>query len=321
VPRDHPYRFLLLLHLATVYQDDESLAQHALDLQREALQTWPTMLPGFSRPELAWYRRAELYALTLMELRNRERLGGRVRSPTDQPPPDHLFPREERDPAKKLQFIGESGEYEAGGIAWKQMDRVPSDAYQIVLQLMLWRPTDYRLYWLFGELLNAQGQVEGAYYVLNMLRSNTLWRSRELERHFRVLREAVGPYKELFTDINATGEDRRKQATLLWWLRPRGNLLPPGIGVLADEASGLALTTDTGGAAGPVLPPAPQVEKAAPPPSPAGSALPDWRPMTVSFLTGIVVAILGILQWQQWRRRKKALNSGIPQNSELRTQN
>src|SRR5690348_12910135 len=43
VPQDHPTRFLLLLNLASAYQEDETLLQRAIDTQRQALRAWPDL--------------------------------------------------------------------------------------------------------------------------------------------------------------------------------------------------------------------------------------------------------------------------------------
>ncbi|MGH7223540.1 MAG: hypothetical protein ACRELF_09955, partial [Gemmataceae bacterium] len=133
---DDPLRFLLLLHRAALYQEldpsNDELQQRALRFQEEGLQSWPAFVPGWNRWESSWYRRAEQYTMTLMELRRQE-LSNRQRGRAHQmPPPDRLFPRDTRDPAKKVRFVGESGKYEAGGIARNQMDRLPPDAVSIV---------------------------------------------------------------------------------------------------------------------------------------------------------------------------------------------
>lgn len=304
VPHDHALRVLLLLNLAAVCQEDESLLPRALQLQREALRSWPSLVPGWNRAGSTWSRHVEQYVLALMELRNREAIlrGGRpIREPL---PPDALFPIEERDRAKKVQFLGESGEYEAGGIAWKQFERLPADAAPIVLQLLLWRPSDTRLLWLYGEVQNARGKVDWAYSILNdVVRKNDLWRNRELDRHIRVLGDAVVPYRELFTDSTGFGENLRKQALLLWALAPRGALLAPPLGAAANEIGGVAASTDLANSkVGRQNLEAVAAEVEDTPRS--GTALPDWRQLAVSFVAGAIVAVLGILQWQQWRRRR-----------------
>ena len=305
VPRDNALRVPLLLNLAAVYQEDDSLLQRALGLQREALMSWPDLFPGWNRDESAWFRHVEQYVLAVMESRNREAFlrGGR---PAREPlAPDRLFPREERDPAKKVQFVGESGEYEAGGIAWKQMERLPADADQVVLQLLLWRPHDTRLLWLYGELQNARGRVDWAYYLLNeQVRKNDLWRNRELDRHLQILSAADKVYKELFTDSTGSGENLRKQALLLWSLVPRGGLLGSPVGAAANEVGGVAACVDLSSLSFERKPsgsPSPRAADGAL----SNTVLPDWRHLTVSFITGMVVAVLGLLQWQQWRRHRR----------------
>jgi hypothetical protein len=279
--------------------------QRAIQLQREALKNWPALVPGWNRVESAWFRHVEQYVLALMELRNREAILRRGQPAREQLPPDLLFPLEERDLAKKVQFVGESGEYEAGGIAWQQLERLPADADQVVHQLLLWRPSDTRLLWLYGELQNAHGKVDWAYYILNdRVRDMDQWRNRELNRHILVLREALAPYRELFADSSGFGENLRKQALLLWSLTPRGALLAPPLGAAASEIGGVAASTDPANVSAGRQPLDSQNAEATEV-ARSDTALPDWRQLTVSFVAGMVVAVLSILQWQEWRRHRR----------------
>lgn len=299
-------RGLLLLNLAAACQEDDSLLQRALQLQREALKSWPALVPGWNRKESAWFRRVEQYVLTLMELRNREAILRGGRPPREQLPPDLLFPQEERDLAKKVQFVGESGEYEAGGIAWKQFERLPADADRIVLQLLLWRPSDIRLLWLYGELQNAQGKVDSSFQILNnQIRDQDQWRNRELDRHIRVLRDGLAAYRELFVDSSSGfGDNLRKQALLLWLLAPRGALLAPPLGAAVNEVGGVAAFADPADL-NVERPSLRAQEVVAAEAAPSGTALPDWRQLGVSFVAGMVVALLWMFQWQQWRRHRR----------------
>lgn len=301
VPPDSPLHFLLLLNLASAYQEEDALLQRAIDLQTAALGSWPPLVPGWSRWESAWYRRAEHYALMLMRLRQREQIRNQGRTVGELPPLDELF--------GNVRFVGHSGQYEAGGIAFEQWNRLPADAEKIALQLLLWRPLDVRLKWMYGELLNVRGQVDWAFSVLDSCKS--LASNRELRRHHLVLRESVDPYKWLFVDSTGSGEDRRKQALLLWTLAPRGALMAPAIGIAANESAGVASATDFTVLSG-MPEPTPQTSDApeAEPPR-SGMALPDWRQLTVSFLAGAVVALLGVFQWQQWRRHRR-MDSTLP---------
>ncbi|HTU22766.1 MAG TPA: tetratricopeptide repeat protein [Gemmataceae bacterium] len=305
VPDNHALRTLLLFNLAAACQEDDSLLPRALQLQREALKSRPALVPGWKRDELSWLRHVEQYVLALMELRNREAIRRGGRPAREQLPPYPLFPIEEPNPAKKVQFLGESGEYEAGGIAWKQFERLPANADSVVLQLLLWRPSDTRLLWLYGELQNVHGKIDGAYYILNdRVRDIDQWRNRELNRHIRVLSDALPCYRELFTDSSGFGENVRKQALLLGMLAPRGALLAPPIGAAANEIGGVAASVDPANLSAGSQSQAAVATDAADA-SQSGWALPDWRQLTVSFIAGMVVAVLWMLQWQQWRRHRR----------------
>jgi len=294
VPPDNSVYFLLLLNLASAYQEDDAMLQRAIEFQTEGLRNWPALFPGWNRWESDWYRRAEQYALTLMRLRQREQIRNQGRPLNELPPLDELF--------GNVRFIGSSGSYEAGGIAFEQGNKLPADAEKIVLQLLLWRPLDPRLNWLHGELLNARGQVDWAFSVLDFCKQ--LASNRELRQHHLVLRESVNVYKALFADGAGPGENVRKQALLLWSLSPRGVLLAPAIGVAANEIGGVAASTDTSNLIGGRQPPESSIAQGANAPR-SGAALPDWRQLTVSFITGVVMAVLGVLQWQQWRRHRR----------------
>jgi hypothetical protein len=85
---------------------------------------------------------------------------------------------------------------------------------------VVWQPHDSRLYWLYGELLNARGDVLGAADVLdNVVQFGGGRGWPELVAHRRVLLEAQDAYKE-------------KQKAL-----DRPQLLP-GVGLPPAEASG-----------------------------------------------------------------------------------
>lgn len=306
VPPDNAVYFLLLLNLASAYQEEDALLQRAIDLETQALRSWPALLPGWNRTESDWYRHAERYALTLMRLRQREQIRTQGRVANELPPLDELF--------GKVRFVGAGGQYEAGGIAFEQREQLTADAEKIVVQLLLWRPLDPRLNWLYGELLNVRGQVDWAFSVLDFCKQ--LASNRELRQHYQVLREAVPIYKELFTDSTGSGEDRRRQALLFWSLLPRGTLLAPAVGAAAYEIGGVAAFTDF------------SILSTEPQPQPArtretqedraprsNTALPEWRQLTVGFFTGVVVALLGVLQWQQWRRHRRVAST-MPSSAE-----
>ena len=219
VPRDSTFRFLLLLNLAAACQEDEGLLQRGAG--DAAGSSGKLAGPGAgleSGGGLVVSPRRRVFSC--LDTAAEPRTGGAAWRPTG---PRSVAARSalsqgRTNPVEEGQFIGANGEYEAGGIAWKQWDRLPADADSVVLQLLLWRPRDLRLFWLYGELLNARGLVDSAYDVLSRVRMNDQWRNQELDRHVRVLADALGPYRELFVDSVGTGETRRKLAMLLWSL-------------------------------------------------------------------------------------------------------
>lgn len=252
-PADAPYRCFLLANLASAYQENEDLLPRALDTQSQALKLWPTQWPGWKRGEGLWYRRVETYALKLMQLRQAEQRLSRGR-PGEYTSVDALFPR--------VRYIGPGGRYQAGGIDFAQWNELPFDAESIVVQLVFWRPFDDRLYWQYGELLNAGGRVDFAYKILDYLYVVRLQRQAELQEHYRILKAAKSMQSSRLSDwgtwIGGSREERKPTAA-------------------ASEPAPVA----------------------------SSAALPDWRTLAVSFATGIIVAVLAMLQWRQWRPRPK----------------
>jgi hypothetical protein len=100
------------------------------------------------------YRGYDAYYLKLLRLRLREQLTKKARTDLVQPP-DALFD-DGKDPPTPVRFVNEAGEFEAGRIADAERVKLLPGALPIVQQLLVWMPEDLRLYWLLGELYNAQ---------------------------------------------------------------------------------------------------------------------------------------------------------------------
>ena len=87
-------------------------------------------------------------------------------------------------------FLGENGKYLPGRISTEELKKLPPDAIAIVQQLLIWFPGDARLYWLLGELLNAEGDVSSAATVFD----ECLWTRRYdaplLREHRQVVQQA-----------------------------------------------------------------------------------------------------------------------------------
>ena len=165
--RQEPNNFLVQSNLATAYQlaGQESRAIATLE---QALAVWPHQLGKVAEPfqvflrsnrwhegAFDFYRRAETYQLKVLRLRDRE---GRARpgSRAQFEAVDALFD-DGQNPPHPVRFVGPSGKFEPGRLAPEERAKLPKDAIDIVQQLLIWLAEDVRLYWLLGELYNAQG--------------------------------------------------------------------------------------------------------------------------------------------------------------------
>lgn len=114
---------------------------------------------GWSEPVYDLNRIYDTYYLKLLRLRWRERMSKKESKATVQLP-DALFD-DKKDPPSPVRFVGEGGEFEPGKLAAAERAKLPKEALAIVQQLIVWMPDDLRLYWLLGEMYNAQGGKQG----------------------------------------------------------------------------------------------------------------------------------------------------------------
>ncbi|MBY0524372.1 MAG: tetratricopeptide repeat protein [Gemmataceae bacterium] len=172
--------FMVSANLGTAYLMIGELRSAAdyLDQALRALQRHPPK--GVSKERLDWYRRVEEAQLKLVRLRLAEqsKAGGK-------PPPIETV-----DDLLGVRFVGDDGSYQAGGIAAAQKEKL-KDARPLVQQLVLWTPDDGRLYWLLGEVLNAEGDMKDAKTVLDQCSDSRRMNAAELRDHRRVLDTAL----------------------------------------------------------------------------------------------------------------------------------
>src|SRR5947209_2972405 len=157
--------FLPLTHLARIHQGRGEWPE-AYEHEYSALRDYPfpESFPNHTKAQLEWFHRVERdYYLPFLRHRPEE---ARQQKVMVSEPVDPLFPapRKGEAPASRqpVEYVGESGHYEAGTIAAAQRAKLPPDALAIVQQVVLWAPEDSRLYWQLGELYNAQGDLEAA---------------------------------------------------------------------------------------------------------------------------------------------------------------
>jgi tetratricopeptide (TPR) repeat protein len=169
--------FMVFANLATANQYAGRL-DRAIGYLPTVRDIWPQEWPGLSKEQLEWYRRVEKYHLDLAKLRYREIAGG-AKPPNSL---DNLF--------GTVRFVGESGQYEAGTLAAKEREKLPKDALAIVQQLQMWLPEDTRLYWLIGELYNAEGDVEAAAKIFDDCVWGRRFDNTELREHLKIVQAA-----------------------------------------------------------------------------------------------------------------------------------
>lgn len=176
--------FMVLSNLATAYELAGQL-ERVPDYLQQARLAWPDEAPGMSKEQLAWYKTVDRLQFRLALLRRAElaRQPAGVRFHPEGM--DGLFGE------PPVQYVGESGAYEAGKLAAKEQAKLPKDSLASLQQLVLWFPDDTRLLWQVGELLNAQGQVSEAYDILDdCVGAARRYDSKELKEHRRILQEA-----------------------------------------------------------------------------------------------------------------------------------
>jgi hypothetical protein len=284
--------FLIQVNLAAAYELNGDL-ELALRHQQMALDLWPAVFAPWKQPfGASWFRECERYNMHLLQSRIAESRQGRLPGLVDIDP---LFPR--------LRFVGPgpNGDYEPGGLAQSVRDQLPPNAMEIVLQLVLWKPQDARLWWLLAELLNANGYVTEAFDIMAELVENGN-RFRGLHEHRKILEPAAKVDRQLRLPHN-------KNLLLSYFTAlPPGVLAPPGVGTFAFRAGAVApFLLGHMEESPPVGPMGPAGGTAVPPPPPQIAF--NWRHVTVGFAFGFLVAALLGFQWQEWRRRRMAQGS------------
>jgi hypothetical protein len=153
---------------------------------------FPSEFPGLDKTRLAWLKRVERdYYLPFLAHRAEEARRGRASRLNDDPDPIFPIAVPPKRPDNPVRFVGEDGRYAVGGIAAAERKKLPPDALAIVQQLVLWHPQDARLFWLLGELYNADGDVETAAGILDICTYAMGYSNPTVIEHRRALKAAA----------------------------------------------------------------------------------------------------------------------------------
>jgi tetratricopeptide (TPR) repeat protein len=213
--------FMVFANLATAEQQAGQI-ERAVSHLEQALKVWPQQWPGLSMEQLRWYHQAEKYHLNLA----RYRWTHAPQGAQPQTNVDPLFPPSLKE-GQPVRYVGDSGQYEAGKIAAVERAKLSPDALAIIQQLLIWLPDDPFLYWQYGELLNATGDVTSAAQVFDDCVGRRRMDAPELRQHRRIVEEA----KASLQDSTLTLEDNAPTASGSdsSWLPARNKLWIAGI--------------------------------------------------------------------------------------------
>lgn len=312
--------FMVLANLATAYQllgtgltgrELYSVLQRAQGYLEQAMAVWPASSPYYSTRLLSWYLRVEQFELKLIQKRALEALQSDRQA--DKParkgdgrfdvPVDALFPG--------VPCTGARGEYRLGPLPPREALQIPDDAYSIVGQLVLWLPMDDRLFWLLGEVANAQeGSHALAFKILHELQWARNYSPQSLIDHRKELYRATIVGDALIGELRADRLVRFSGLTANQSLSPLHGMLPPGVAPLLT-AVGTTLAVDE------VVQKPPPARESSPEPGP--EPLPektviDWKQLGIGFLCGAILTVLGIMQIRQIQRRKRLATMEIESN-------
>lgn len=319
--------FLVYANLAAAeYLDGQAsgipdAARRALDYVSAAVSQWPRewgAVPkerrqwlegmGWTKERFDWYRRAETYFQKLLRARARE-----PRVPPQQANPlgtdvEALF--EGGDPPRPVRWVGASGKYEAGQLAKVEQEKLPADAIALVQQLLIWMPDDNRLYWLLGELHNARGEYLTAYRIFKEIGDAVQYAKQGGGGIFgQAGKPGAGPRPE---DVLRRNENYPELPEIhrQHWFTVRAAKQDA-------EAKALEAARKKEGNKGAVVaPPAVPERKTADRTPPGGSRLPiDLRSLLVGFGTGVFIAVFGVWQLREIRRRRQLRAAAVATES------
>jgi tetratricopeptide (TPR) repeat protein len=184
--------FMVFANLATAHQLAGRL-DRAMSYLQQVKDYWPKEWPGFSTEQLNWYHEAERFHLRLVRLRYRESLQPAAARGKTGDSLDALFDGDKG----AVRFVGDSGAFEAGKMTTKERGKLPDPCVALVQQLLIWIPgpgpgmEDPRLFWLLGELYNADGDIDTAAQIFRTLVWSNRLNAPELLEHRKIIQAAL----------------------------------------------------------------------------------------------------------------------------------
>lgn len=184
--------FTTLAHLHAARGEwAEALTSH----QAALLDTeMPAEVRGLTKPQRDWQAKLDADYLLHYYATHRREAEAKPRTPPEAEEPTPLFPLPRRgQPHRPGRFVNEFGQYEPGALAKEERAKLPPDAVAVVQQLLLWFPSDARLYWLLGELYAAEGKLDEAQKVFDecVSEARQYGNRRLLAEHRAAVRSAV----------------------------------------------------------------------------------------------------------------------------------
>jgi hypothetical protein len=128
----------------------------------------PAKVKGWTDAQRNWVAKLDSsYVPHYLRLRKAE-ADARPRPAHDTEEPTPLFPLPDgKTPVDPVRFVNDAGTYQPGVLAAAERAKLPPDAVAITQQLLLWFPSDTRLYWLLAELYAADDNLAVAQQIMD----------------------------------------------------------------------------------------------------------------------------------------------------------
>lgn len=281
--KEQPDNFLVWAHLgsANFLSGNSDFRANAADCLRQSLALWPKKMEDMDPEmqaylkqtqlendfELERFRKIEEYFKRLVASRVREDNLAKKKKPGPEGL-DTIFLDEESKEDKRppVSFLNEEGKFDVGRISRVEKAKLPRDAVECVEQLLIWMPTDQRLLWLLGEVINAS-VMDG---------------QNDKERH-RLLRSAEAIFRKLHSLENPP--------SFASTIKPRWDALSAVVKDLPEEN---ALEDRKFNLNDDKLPP-----------DAALSSQDWWRTLLTGIIAGAALGMFAIWQLQEMRRRRQ----------------